>query len=78
MSQNSLQNNSIAYIEEVIRKEELRILELQKKLEVEIISVSSYDALVQKLQELTADNKQHSFSIYIEGETIELREEPLN
>ena len=78
MSQNSLQNNSIAYIEEIIRKEELRILELQKKLEVEIITVSSYDALVQKLQELTADNKQHLFSIYIEGEIIELREESLN
>ena len=69
----SLQNNSTEF------KEELKLKDLNDNLKsLEVITLSSYDTLVEKLIELTDDNKGHSFSLYIEGETIELREEHIN
>lgn len=69
----SQQHNTTEFIEE------LKLKELNDKLKsLEVITLSSYDALVEKLIELTSDNRGHSFSLYIEGEEIELREESLN
>lgn len=57
----------------------MKIKQFNTKLKLfEVFSLSSYDALVEKLIELTNDNKGHSFSLYIEGEILELREESLN
>lgn len=75
----SLQHNSIEFIEELIKKEELKIKQLNDKLKsLEVVTISSYDSLIEKLKEIVSDNKGHSFSLYIEGETIELREEQIN
>jgi len=45
--------------------------------ETDVFKLSSYDGLIEKLQELVIDDNPRAFSLYIEGDLIELREEKL-
>jgi hypothetical protein len=71
----SLQHNSIEFIEELIEEQELKLKQLMK---LEVVTLSSYESLIKKLKELVTDNNGHAFSLYVEGEIIELREEQIN